>query len=88
MRAEGHDIGPATDVYALGVILSECPTGRVPFRGMIPHETMALVPSQEPTPPRRLVPGLPRDLETVCLRCLEKEPAKRYQSAADLVSLA
>jgi len=77
-------VGPATDVYALGVILYECLTGQVPFRAPTSFETMQQVLTQEPVPPRRLVPGLPRDLETVCLRCLEKEAGKRYQSAADL----
>src|SRR5262249_845863 len=73
-----------TDVYALGVILYECLTGQVPFRGATPAETMRLVLSREPVPPRRLVSGLPRDLETVCLRCLEKDAGKRYSCAGEL----
>ena len=79
-------VGPATDVYALGAILYECLSGQVPFRGTTTYETLSLVLGQEPMPLRRLVPGLSRDLETVCLRCLEKEPGARYPTAADLGS--
>ena len=56
----------------------------MPFQGTTALETMQLVLTEEPTPPRRLVPGLPRDLETICLRCLEKDAGRRYLSAADL----
>jgi eukaryotic-like serine/threonine-protein kinase len=77
-------IGATTDVYALGVILYECLTHQVPFRGTTSFETMQLVLTREPVPPRRLVAGLSRDLETICLKCLHKEPAKRYASAAAL----
>jgi WD40 repeat protein len=84
-QAQGKkDIGPLADVYALGVVLYECLTGRVPFHGASPVETFHLLMWREPIPPSRLRPGLPRDLETVCLRCLNKEPHKRYPSAADL----
>jgi len=85
-QAAGHvrAVGPARDVYALGVILYECLTGRVPFRAPTTFETLQLVLTREPVPPRPLAAGLPRDLETICLRCLEKEAGKRYQSAADL----
>jgi WD40 repeat protein len=85
-QAEGRvrDVGAATDVYALGMILYECLTGQVAFKGMTLHETLEMVSRREPTPLRRLTVSVPRDLETVCLRCLEKDPKKRYQTAADL----
>jgi formylglycine-generating enzyme required for sulfatase activity len=77
-------VGPPTDVYALGVILYECLTGRPPFRAESTLETLVLVQTQDPVPVRRLQPRVPRDLETICHRCLEKEPARRYASAAEL----
>jgi WD40 repeat protein len=78
------EIGPATDVYALGATLYEVLVGRTPFRGETEAETHRLILESEPIPPRSLRPGLPRDLETICLRCLRKEPARRYGTAASL----
>jgi tetratricopeptide (TPR) repeat protein/tRNA A-37 threonylcarbamoyl transferase component Bud32 len=77
-------IGPGSDVWALGAILYEMLTGRPPFRGTGVWDTIALVLTADPVPVRRLQPGCPRDLETVCLKCLEKDQHKRYASAAEL----
>ena len=79
-----RDAAPAIDVYALGVILYELLTARVPFRGATFVDTMALTTSQEPVSPRRFQPAVPRDLETICLKCLEKNPLGRYASAEEL----
>jgi WD40 repeat protein len=81
---QNQAVGPAADVYALGAILYECLTGRPPFRGDSDLETLQQVASAEPVPPRRLRPTVPRDLDTVCLKCLEKEPARRYATAGEL----
>jgi tetratricopeptide (TPR) repeat protein len=79
-----HEIGPACDVYALGAILYELLTGRPPFRGPDVLAVLEQVRNSDPLSPSRLVPKLPRDLCTVCLKCLEKEPHRRYASAAAL----
>jgi serine/threonine-protein kinase len=78
------DVGPAADVYSLGAILYELLTGRSPFQAEGVLELLVQVRSQDPVPPSRLRPGLPRDLETICLKCLQKESARRYSSAEAL----
>jgi eukaryotic-like serine/threonine-protein kinase len=85
-QAEGKtkEIGPATDIHALGAILYDALTGRPPFLGADPMATIMQVRLMEPVPPSRWQPGLPRDLETVCLKCLEKAPARRYATAGEL----
>jgi len=85
-QAAGHsrEVGTPADIYALGAILYELLTGRPPFRADTPWNTVRLVISGEPVPPRRLQARVPADLETICLKCLEKEPNRRYHSALDL----
>jgi tetratricopeptide (TPR) repeat protein/predicted Ser/Thr protein kinase len=85
-QARGHtrQIGPLSDVYALGALMYETLTGRPPFQAATVYDTLSLVVTAEPLPPSRLQPAVPRDLETICLKCLQKEPAKRYASALAL----
>ncbi len=81
---KGGDVGPAADVYALGATLYCMVTGRPPFQAATAMETVLQVLSDEPVAPRRLNASIPRDLETICLKCLEKEPGKRYAGATEL----
>jgi hypothetical protein len=84
-QAEGRkDIGPATDVYALGAILYECLTGRPPFKAATSIDTILQVLTEEPVAVRQLNPQAPVDLETICHKCLQKEPARRYATAQAL----
>jgi tRNA A-37 threonylcarbamoyl transferase component Bud32 len=80
--AQARAIGPAADVWALGAILYECLSGRPPFKAATPLDTILQVISDEPVPPRRLNAQVPADLQTICVKCLQKEPAKRYVAAA------
>ena len=82
--ADARSAGAAADVYALGAVLYECLAGRPPFKGATAYETIRQVIEQDPVPVRRIQPGVPQDLATICMRCLEKNPARRYQTAVAL----
>ncbi len=75
-----------SDVYSLGAVLYELLTRRAPFQGETIQSVLAQVQGEEPVPPRRLNPGIPVDLQTICLKCLQKEPARRYASARELAN--
>ena len=80
-RGELKNLGPSADIYSLGAMLYEMLVGRPPFLGTTPFETILQVIKEEPVPPSRLIGKLPPDVETICLKCLQKEPAKRYATA-------
>ena len=84
VAARPGTIGPAADLHALGALLYHLLTGRPPFQGATSAETLDQVRNQDPVPPRRLSGRIPRDLETICLTCLEKAPSRRYRSAEAL----
>jgi serine/threonine protein kinase len=85
-RAGDAEVTPSVDIYALGAILYEGLTGRPPFSAWEPQETVRQTLEDEPVPPRRLQPIVPRDLETICLKCLAKQPNCRYFSAEALAN--
>ena len=78
-------IGPVADVYSLGAVLYCCLTGRPPFQAANPMETLRQVVERDPVPPRQLNVQIDRDLDTICLKCLEKDPQRRYGSAQEIV---
>jgi tetratricopeptide (TPR) repeat protein/tRNA A-37 threonylcarbamoyl transferase component Bud32 len=87
-QAEGrnHQVGPPADIYALGAVLYDLLTGKPPFRGSTAVETLQMVCTVPPHPPANFNPAVPHDLQVICLKCLEKEPEKRYRSARELAN--
>jgi WD40 repeat protein/tRNA A-37 threonylcarbamoyl transferase component Bud32 len=83
-RGESNQVTARADVYGLGAILYECLTGSPPFKGATPMETIKQVQHRDPVPVRRLQPKVPRDLVTICDKCLEKDPQRRYEDAEKL----
>jgi eukaryotic-like serine/threonine-protein kinase len=84
-QAEGMEVGPLADVYALGVTLYECLVGETPFRGT-PHRIIRQILEDDPRPPRTINDAVPRDLETVCLKAMAREPGLRYQGAGEFAA--
>src|SRR5262249_38680562 len=82
--AGGKGVGPAADIYAIGVILFECLTGRLPYRAQDSAELLLKTLNEDPPSIRSFVPGIPADLDRICMKCLAKAPAERYASAAAL----
>src|SRR5262249_31593141 len=81
---KSREVGPAADVWALGPLRCALLPGRVPFQPETVQETLLQVLAADPVPPHQLRPGLPRDPDTICLKCLEKDPPRRYASAQEL----
>ncbi|MBI4712374.1 MAG: tetratricopeptide repeat protein [Planctomycetes bacterium] len=79
-----HEIDRRTDIFSLGATLYHCITGRLPFEGQEIYETFMRIINDEPAPPTEIIPTIPKDLEVICLKCLEKDKANRYQTAREL----
>ncbi len=85
-KISGEHVGPEGDIYSLGAVLYQLLTARPPFVGETVASTLQQVLHAEPVPPRQINPSVPRDLQVICLKCLHKEPGRRYSSAADLAA--
>ena len=85
-QAQGEEVGPSTDIYALGVMAYQMLTGRVPFRGTTPHATLHAVIYQPPVPPRQINPGLSPAIDTVLLKALAKQPEARFRTGAEMAA--